>query len=181
MPYKMNYRDTIEAGKIIEAHCKLVDGYAVYEEGWSDNRVHKTLLKALPGRKIGIKSIANMRRDVIGRLKTRTSIGLGNATSERLDVLEGHIMALKDIAHTHMNRIGSLKNELEMMIGHTREQGEKIERHADAQRLTTLWIAGLQTWSVEIDEYLRAKGFAPPKEAQPPQVPQPNGESHDPA
>lgn len=55
--------DTIRASKLIEQHCKKVDGFAVWDQGWSD----EIAAKAVDAR-YKTWHIAPMRSLLVGRL-----------------------------------------------------------------------------------------------------------------
>lgn len=98
---KSSYQEVIAASKLIEAHCmKDGDGHATWEDGWSDKKVADDL-------DISESSVSNIRRGLIGNLRTRTS---GPNTSERLERLEQQTANLTD-------RITRLEKKLGIKVG----------------------------------------------------------------
>lgn len=79
---------------VLSAHCKAGnDGYAVYEDGWNDERVAKEA--GLDPEK-NVKSVANMRVEAIGKLRIVTR---DDKVEERIRDLEQKFAA--QILHTN--------------------------------------------------------------------------------
>jgi len=59
----------LAVGKMMEAHCAKVNGYSVYEKGWSDERIAAEVSNPLPERPISVHSVANQRRQNFGNFE----------------------------------------------------------------------------------------------------------------
>jgi hypothetical protein len=55
-------RQVLEAGNLIDGHCRLIEGFAVYDDGWSDRRIADQM-------KVRTDFIHNHRRKLIGNLQ----------------------------------------------------------------------------------------------------------------
>jgi hypothetical protein len=58
----MTPRQKLDAGKLIDEHCRLIGEYAVYDDDWSDTRVAE-LVNVRPD------FIHNYRRSIVGNLR----------------------------------------------------------------------------------------------------------------
>lgn len=86
----MDYGAIVDAGALIRAHCRKDDsGFAVYEDGWSDERVHKELGTAT------ISNIVGLRRRLIGNTR-RISTAPDAAQARRIELLEGRVAELEN-------------------------------------------------------------------------------------
>jgi hypothetical protein len=65
-PNRLNGADTVKMADIIRAHCKLVDGRAVYDEDWSDQRV----IEEMSGR-ANLNNVQNLRRQLVGDVRPK--------------------------------------------------------------------------------------------------------------
>src|SRR5215467_13070081 len=88
---------TVFLSKIIEAHCKKVDGYAAYEEGWSDEKVAAVAVETSEPRFSFNKShVETLRRSVIGNFPKQKTVD--SITIEKIAELERRIQNLEEWA-----------------------------------------------------------------------------------
>lgn len=66
----MTRSDLFKASGILSAHCSSVGGFAVYEEGWSDERVAKET-----GDHLNVYHIRKLRLEAIGEIRSVTRAG----------------------------------------------------------------------------------------------------------
>lgn len=77
---------TINAGKLLEAHCKSNDGIAQYEEGWSDQKIATETGAPL-------SMVQTLRREMVGNIIER-----GASTSNvRLDMIETRLTNVENV------------------------------------------------------------------------------------
>lgn len=81
---------------LLRKHCSQnADGFAVYDDGWTDQEVADEAEKSNPTKALPIKkdAVARIRKQVIGKLKRAT---VDDDWGEMSDHLEGRIKALED-------------------------------------------------------------------------------------
>ena len=70
MKNTMNQNETVELGIIIKQHCHNIDGYAVYDQGWDDDKIVAEANKTINGRRDGFvfvrSNVDGLRRSTIG-------------------------------------------------------------------------------------------------------------------
>jgi len=100
---KLSRQEIFAVGKEIEKVCKLVGGYAVYDEGWNDGAVHATCVQK-HGIRVPVQSVANLRQEIVGNLTPNTADAREahrlKRIEDRLALLEQRertILALEDI------------------------------------------------------------------------------------
>ncbi|HLG49327.1 MAG TPA: hypothetical protein VKY24_23990 [Reyranella sp.] len=87
----MDYTAIVEAGALIKAHCrKDASGFAVYEDGWSDERVQQEL----GANAASVANIVGLRRKLIGNTR-RTTTATDAAQEKRIEELEGRVAELE--------------------------------------------------------------------------------------
>ena len=90
MPAKREYltpRQQLEAGKLIDEHCHLVDGFAVYDAEWSDTRIAGEL-------RVRTDFIHNYRRKLVGNLHPVPPAEIRSTLLEQLKAQQATIDAL---------------------------------------------------------------------------------------
>lgn len=96
----------IELYGLLKQHCSPVDGYAVYEGGWSDERLAKEF-GCTP------TNVANLRVSMIGSFRPRSAVTVNG----RLDALERAVAALQVERQALDNLIVSLGHRLARLEG----------------------------------------------------------------
>jgi len=87
----MDYTAIVEAGALIKAHCgKDAAGYAVWEDGWNEERVQQEL----KGR-ASVANLVGLRRKLIGNT-ARKSNAADAALEKRVDDLEARVAELEN-------------------------------------------------------------------------------------
>jgi hypothetical protein len=96
---KVSSKQVIAIHSLMAQHCKTVDGFAVYEEGWDDARIMReiTANNPEPDRPISDTSVTRLRVENFGRFK-RQMIDDVNTTllMARIDQLEADYRDLLD-------------------------------------------------------------------------------------
>lgn len=87
---KLTYAETFIVGDAVRKYCKLEGKYAVYEEGWDDDRVVAEL-----GGTFTTNNVAGIRRQLIGPIKMGRGINNGDLKTSRLIALEHRLEALE--------------------------------------------------------------------------------------
>jgi hypothetical protein len=80
-------------------HCRSIDGFAVYDDGWNDDRVRQEVLAANPGWNIALPTFARTRSENFGRLRSPRRMGHDDAIADlqlRVEKLEADNVMLKD-------------------------------------------------------------------------------------
>ena len=77
-PIRMSRAELFKASGLLSAHCQLVDGFAVYEEGWNDQRI-----AAETSPRLTLNSIQKLRSEAIGQLRRSPE-----PKNERVDDIE---------------------------------------------------------------------------------------------
>lgn len=83
-------------GDMIRAHCKRIDDYAVYEEGWTDERCQQEMGGP---EQCSINSVQNIRRELVGDLRQQrlnSSKGKIEDLEKRVTELEKQVAMLLD-------------------------------------------------------------------------------------
>jgi len=82
--------------KILEAHCAKGDeeGFAKYEAGWSDERVHVETVNPEPDRPITIDAVYRLRAEMFGKVRVPKP---PSKSDEEIAALKNEIFALKKI------------------------------------------------------------------------------------
>jgi hypothetical protein len=95
---KLNSKQVIAIHTLMAAHCKTVDNFAVYEDGWDDARITREVLanNPEPGKEIGVSSIARLRVENFGRFKKQPDDVGTAAIMARIDQLEADYRDLLD-------------------------------------------------------------------------------------
>jgi hypothetical protein len=87
----MDYAAIVEAGTLIKAHCrKDASGHAVWEDGWSDERVQQEL-----GGGANVANIISLRRKLIGNTARKASAA-DAALEKRIDELDARVAELEN-------------------------------------------------------------------------------------
>ena len=85
--------------------CRVgADGFAVYDEGWSDEKVHR-VVNALLGREISLKSVIYSRIENIGKLRPATPPPFTTASDE-LTALRGRVAKLELTVFLLLEKLG---------------------------------------------------------------------------
>jgi hypothetical protein len=82
---KLSYTEAFKIADVIRAHCKAVDGHAVYDQGWSDAEVLKEINNGLVGRSFTINNVQGIRRQLIGQLRRSPQYGQHKFSKKDLD------------------------------------------------------------------------------------------------
>ena len=93
-PNKLKQFETVKLSDLLRKHCTTVNGFAVYEEGWNDQRIVKELEAQF---KINETNVGNLRRVMIGVFPPSEKTG-GKASNveliRRLEAAEKELNAL---------------------------------------------------------------------------------------
>lgn len=101
---KLTLKETFGVMKLLEQHCKTVDGHAVYDEGWNDEAVANQALPDFPGQKASaVSHIRNTEYGPVPRAKPQAS---GSPSAARLDRLERAIKMMADKLGVEPEEIG---------------------------------------------------------------------------
>lgn len=84
---KLSAKEHFEVSVTLHKHCKSVDGYAVYDEGWNDARIAKELDVTVP-------NVGYVRRNVFGNFKQLPRLAVRSYASKA--TLEQRIADLED-------------------------------------------------------------------------------------
>lgn len=84
---KLSPKQRFDMNLMLNAHCKTIDGYAVYDEGWDDLRVAAEL-------GIPLNSVGYIRRSVFGKLKSAFVAKEDKTLVARVDRLEAQVAKL---------------------------------------------------------------------------------------
>jgi hypothetical protein len=92
----LNQEEVFKLGGLIMAHCKLVDGYAVYKDGFTDEEVARLVSDRCP-----VEKVAEMRQKHVGLTheehdRAAQAEGSGGALMGRIRVLELMLKAATD-------------------------------------------------------------------------------------
>lgn len=113
----------IESGEIytlIKAHCERTADGAVYEEGWSDQRIFDERLQA--GGVLKITNVTSLRERACGPLVKKMPI-------TELTLLEQRIKKLEDCndnVHRHEAKISQLETQVESHRERIRDLEQKM-------------------------------------------------------
>ena len=99
--------DLFWLGDLMRKHCASVNGFAVYEEGWSDERLLKELIDA--GRLGSINNVRNLRLDLIGDIKKVSSQIANGVSPDDIRVINDKLDAL----HEENNELRGLMKKLQ--------------------------------------------------------------------
>lgn len=91
----------IQLYQLLKQHCRTVDGFAVYEEGWSDKAVAEAF-GCTPA------NVAGVRVGTLGGLRPLSSAAR-TALDRRLDELETEVEALKGVCVQIAHRLSVLE------------------------------------------------------------------------
>jgi len=64
-----NSLQIVAANEILKNVCILIDGHAVYEDGWSDARVMNEINTRFPNHPLSLTSVQKLRRDFVGEVR----------------------------------------------------------------------------------------------------------------
>jgi hypothetical protein len=92
----LNQEEVFKLGGLIMAHCKAVDGYAVYADGLSDEEIARLVSERCP-----VWKVAEMRQKHVGQTreefeKAAQGEGSGGALMARINLLETQLRAAVD-------------------------------------------------------------------------------------
>jgi hypothetical protein len=95
---KVSSKQVIAIHTLMAQHCKTVDGYAVYEEGWDDARILREISASNPepDRAISNTSVSRLRVENFGRFKKQLDDVGTAAIMARIDQVEADYRDLLD-------------------------------------------------------------------------------------
>lgn len=106
---KMSRIELFKASGLLSAHCKVVDGFAVYEEGWSDKRVADE--SSDPARPLPMASVAKLRTEAVGVLRVHRSSQAAQQTAKRLELLDELMLKHNKLVETlSVNRVCDVRH-----------------------------------------------------------------------
>lgn len=96
----LSIKEKIAAHELLKKHTQPIpgrDGFIVFEDGWSDQRVAENV-----GRPGGTKSVSNLRRETIGDMLPTNTVGKGNKldTDAVLSLLGELRRDIDDVIHS---------------------------------------------------------------------------------
>jgi hypothetical protein len=98
---QMNYEQIYKLTKLIEQHCyRDAEGRAVYEAGWTDERLIEEM-----GNAVNLANVRTLRRTIIGPLLLAKDKANGHAPP-------GNVEALAQLAAEQEARIAALEHRL---------------------------------------------------------------------
>lgn len=85
--HHLTQKQKFEMGTLLTKHCfKMADGVAAYEMGWDDARVAKEM-----GSEFNSTHVRNLRRELVGNLKTKSHEPKENSVAARLLRIEEYL------------------------------------------------------------------------------------------
>ena len=101
---KFTSRETYIAMSLLEKHCAVVDGEAVYDEDWDDHRIAEEITKAT-GHAKPLAGVSRIRKENFGNLRK----GRGTPVSKKLII---------EFVTKHNILVSMLKTELNLEVDH---------------------------------------------------------------
>lgn len=89
---KLSYTETFHIGDLIRQHCKLIGKYAVYEDGWTDERITCEI-----GGTFTQSNVQGVRAQLIGPLRIARETKEADLRG-RISALEERLTSLEDWA-----------------------------------------------------------------------------------
>ena len=85
---KLKHNELFIVGDILRQHCRNVSGFAIYEEGWNDEKVITEMAKSHPGIRLTLNNIMGLRKTLLGPLPEKKAKATIVSLDERLTALE---------------------------------------------------------------------------------------------